>query len=179
MIVKIAPLLCFLFAVIGCSSQEVVNYVNKKGTLIEVNVPYSVLSRIEYKQKYEPYIICLREEYALRYGKIDMHLEHSDLRVLYGNAFNLSLQNMQKISDEDLIREVEEWYIPKKRSKDTMLSLKGVFNASIVQKIDSSGTISTVVIDERIIYELELRDNKWVIVKKEGSNAGTKHNLDK
>ena len=154
-----------LFFLISCKGQKVdiQDYIKIKGDTIKVEVPFYVLAELPFKNS-EPYIVCLREEYAYRFGGIDMHFEHSKPRILYSNVLKIPLDTLKKMDDESFRKETETFYSSKKPD-DYDIRKKKIYKATLIQKIYKESNTCIVECKERNFkYRLEKTDGNWYIV---------------
>ena len=154
-----------LFVNLGCKGQvDISEYVERIGDTIHVKASFTVLSQLAYTTDTEPFIVCLRDQYAYKFGNVKMHMEHSDYRQLYGQALGFPTDYLENYSDEEFRLELERIYFTKGK-QDLFKKMDNLFVLTIVQNIDNNGTKSTVACKERDFkYDLEKINKKWVIV---------------
>lgn len=137
---------------------------NKNEEFIKIEMPFKSLGEIPYNNKSEPYLVCLREEYAFRFGDFNMHLQHSNIVELYSNAFNVPQEKLMALSEDSLNLEIGKWYLSKNKVPDSLYSK--IYKAELVQQISDS--ISYVVCNDMVRYTLKPFNDKWKIVNKTG-----------
>ena len=145
--------------------------INEKESLqgnqtLTVNLPYSDLKELKFDVNGEPYVSCLREEYAYRFSDLEMHLEHSNLSKLYSQALGVPKSKLDSLAKEELVRFVSDLYLPKKEQVFSKEQMNRSKNFEIIQTISASGSESSVTLNKKIHYELEKTIKGWLITKK-------------
>ncbi len=155
----------FFLLLTGCNGQEaeLEKYVEIKSDTILVKAPFKILSHLPFENS-EPYVICLREQFAYRFGSLDMHLEHSNARKLYSNVLEIPMVKLLEYDDEAFRREVETFYFVDEVS-DLEEKKEDIYEATLVQKIDNEKSKSIVECKKRNFrYLFEKANGNWVIV---------------
>jgi len=149
---------------LGCSNRIPTRswdkFIIMNNDSIKISIPYLEFSKIAYNEDLDPYMVCLRDMYAIGKGDIDLHLEHTDFRTLYQRDPGTSFDS---IDDNKLKAGIKSFYHP--NGKKETIKLEGNLVKECVQIFDKERNHCEVIFYyDNNKYVLERKKQLWKIV---------------